>query len=80
MFQVEQTHPVRHLGIDEDWCENGHSTRQTTLWLYGYSYDRFSKFSNRQTMKEAQVVFEPICIILISLQTNDIAVVLDIIW
>ena len=40
----------------------------------------FSKFSNGQTMKEAQVVLVAIRIILIFLQTNDIAIVLDIVW
>ena len=40
----------------------------------------FSKFSNRQTTKEAQIVFVAIRIILFFLQTNDIAIVLDIVW
>ena len=39
----------------------------------------FSKFSNGQTTKEAQVVLVAIRIILIFLQTNDIAIVLDIV-
>ena len=39
----------------------------------------FSKFSNGQTTKEAEMVFVAIAMGLIFLQTNDIAVVLDII-